>query len=40
MVGYFDDLASATRAGDVEVIGPVPEGYVQRARSASDCEPI
>ena len=42
MVGYFDDLASATRAGDVdpdglsdialrysmEVIGPVPEGYV------------
>ena len=42
MVGYFDDLASATRAGEVdpdglsemalrysmEVIGPVPEGYV------------
>jgi quercetin dioxygenase-like cupin family protein len=42
MVGYFDDLASATRAGEVdpealseiavrysmEVLGPVPEGYV------------
>lgn len=42
MVGYFDELASATRAGDVEpdilseialrysmeVIGPVPDGYV------------
>jgi len=42
MVGYFDDVAAATKAGDVdsdrlseialrysmEVIGPVPEGYV------------
>jgi glyoxylate utilization-related uncharacterized protein len=42
MVGYFDELAQATRRGDVdaaalsemalrysmEVIGPVPEGYV------------
>jgi mannose-6-phosphate isomerase-like protein (cupin superfamily) len=42
MVGYFDDVAGATQAGDVdpdqlseialrysmEVIGPVPEGYV------------
>jgi quercetin dioxygenase-like cupin family protein len=42
MVGYFDELAEATRRGDVdpaglseialrfsmEVIGPVPEGYV------------
>ena len=42
MVGYFDELAAATKAGDVdpaalaeialrysmEVIGPVPEGYV------------
>jgi len=42
MVGYFDDVAAATRAGDVEpdrlseialryameVIGPVPDGYV------------
>jgi hypothetical protein len=42
MVGYFDDLASATSAGTVapedlseiavrysmDVIGPVPEGYV------------
>ncbi len=42
MVGYFDDVAAATRAGDVdpgalseialrysmEVIGPVPEGYI------------
>ena len=42
MVGYFDELAEATRKGDVdpaalseialrysmEVIGPVPEGYV------------
>ena len=42
MVGYFDELADATKAGDVvpdvlseialrysmEVIGPVPEGYV------------
>ena len=42
MVGYFDDVAAATKAGDadpdrlseialrysMEVIGPVPEGYV------------
>ncbi len=42
MVGYFDDVAAATQAGDVdpdqlseialryamEVIGPVPDGYV------------
>jgi mannose-6-phosphate isomerase-like protein (cupin superfamily) len=42
MVGYFDDVAAATKEGDVdpdrlseialrygmEVIGPVPEGYV------------
>ena len=42
MIGYFDDVATATSAGDVgsdalseialrysmEVIGPVPEGYV------------
>ena len=42
MVGYFDDVAAATQAGDVdpdrlseialrysmEVVGPVPEGYV------------
>jgi hypothetical protein len=42
MVGYFDELAAATRSGNVdsadlskiasrysmEVIGPVPEGYV------------
>lgn len=42
MIGYFDDVAAAARAGDVdpdglseialrysmEVIGPVPEGYV------------
>ena len=42
MVGYFDDVAAATKAGNVdpnqlsdialrysmEVIGPVPEGYV------------
>lgn len=42
MVGYFDEVADATKAGDVdpdllsdialrysmEVIGPVPEGYV------------
>ena len=42
MVGYFDDVAAAAKAGDVdpdrlseiglrygmEVIGPVPEGYV------------
>ncbi len=42
MVGYFDDVAAATAAGDVdpdrlseialrhkmEVIGPVPEGYI------------
>ena len=42
MVGYFDDVAAATRAGDVEpdrlseialryameVVGPVPDGYV------------
>jgi hypothetical protein len=42
MIGYFDDVAAATRAGEVdpdglseialrysmEVIGPVPEGYV------------
>jgi glyoxylate utilization-related uncharacterized protein len=42
MVGYFDDVAAATKAGEVdpdrlseialrysmEVIGPVPEGYV------------
>ena len=42
MIGYFDDVAAATRAGDLdpdglseiavrhsmEVIGPVPEGYL------------
>lgn len=42
MIGYFDELAAAIRAGDVdesrlgeiaerygmEVLGPVPEGYV------------
>ena len=42
MVGYFDEVADAAKAGDVdpdvlsqialrysmEVIGPVPEGYV------------
>jgi mannose-6-phosphate isomerase-like protein (cupin superfamily) len=42
MIGYFDDVSAATKAGDVdhdrlseialrysmEVIGPVPEGYV------------
>ena len=42
MIGYFDELADAARAGDgdpdalsqialrysMEVIGPVPEGYV------------
>ncbi|MEO8571696.1 MAG: hypothetical protein ABI553_08325, partial [Chloroflexota bacterium] len=42
MVGYFDDLAEASTAGDVgpdvlseiaeryamEVVGPVPEGYL------------
>ena len=42
MVGYFDDMAAATKAGNVDphrlseialryamdVVGPVPEGYV------------
>ena len=42
MVGYFDEVADATKAGDVdpdvlsqialrysmEVIGPVPDGYL------------
>jgi len=46
MVGYFDELADATKAGEVdpdvlsqiaerysmEVIGPVPEGYVSNVR--------